>query len=72
MTVENTKGGKSKALIIGGLFMLFLLIGIVGYYLNSQEKELENSTQFTPGPPPPGPAPQGKVWSYEHGHWHDA
>ena len=23
-------------------------------------------------PPPPGPAPPGKVWSEEHGHWHDA
>lgn len=21
---------------------------------------------------PPGPAPEGKVWSKEHGHWHDA
>ena len=21
---------------------------------------------------PPGPAPAGKVWSPEHGHWHDA
>ena len=21
---------------------------------------------------PPGPAPEGKVWSEEHGHWHDA
>jgi hypothetical protein len=20
---------------------------------------------------PPGPAPPGKVWSPEHGHWHD-
>lgn len=20
----------------------------------------------------PGPAPPGKVWSPEHGHWHDA
>lgn len=27
----------------------------------------------TPGAPqPPGPAPAGKVWSVEHGHWHDA
>ncbi|MEK6302605.1 MAG: SEC-C metal-binding domain-containing protein [Acidobacteriota bacterium] len=26
-----------------------------------------------PGSPqPPGPAPAGKVWSAEHGHWHDA
>lgn len=23
-------------------------------------------------PPPPGPVPAGKVWSPEHGHWHDA
>lgn len=27
---------------------------------------------FTPAPQPPGPAPAGKVWSVEHGHWHDA
>ena len=27
---------------------------------------------FTPGPQPPGPVPPGKVWSTEHGHWHDA
>lgn len=24
-----------------------------------------------PAPQPPGPAPAGKVWSTEHGHWHD-
>ena len=24
------------------------------------------------GTPQPGPAPEGKVWSSEHGHWHDA
>lgn len=23
-------------------------------------------------PQPPGPVPAGKVWSPEHGHWHDA
>lgn len=28
--------------------------------------------QFTPGPQPPGAVPPGKVWSTEHGHWHDA
>ncbi|HYC90514.1 MAG TPA: SEC-C metal-binding domain-containing protein [Thermoanaerobaculia bacterium] len=26
----------------------------------------------TPKPQPPGPVPAGKVWSAEHGHWHDA
>ena len=25
-----------------------------------------------PGTAQPGPAPPGKVWSVEHGHWHDA
>jgi hypothetical protein len=24
------------------------------------------------GTPQPGPAPEGKAWSPEHGHWHDA
>jgi hypothetical protein len=28
--------------------------------------------KFTPAPQPPGEAPPGKVWSVEHGHWHDA
>lgn len=28
--------------------------------------------QFKPAPQPPGEAPPGKVWSPEHGHWHDA
>jgi hypothetical protein len=28
--------------------------------------------QFTPAPQPPGEAPPGKVWSVQHGHWHDA
>ena len=28
--------------------------------------------QFTPAPQPPGAVPPGKVWSVEHGHWHDA
>jgi hypothetical protein len=27
--------------------------------------------KFTPGPQPPGEVPPGKVWSVEHGHWHD-
>ena len=32
-----------------------------------------NSTRSAQEKPtrPPGPAPEGKVWSEEHGHWHD-
>ena len=29
------------------------------------------SRPTTPQPQPPGPVPPGKVWSAEHGHWHD-
>lgn len=29
-------------------------------------------TTGTLTPQPPGPVPPGKVWSPEHGHWHDA
>ena len=28
--------------------------------------------RYIPGPQPPGEVPPGKIWSYEHGHWHDA
>ena len=72
MNAESSKGGKNKALFIGALFIVFLVIGILGFYFNSSKPETGNSNQFTPGPPPSGPAPPGKVWSYEHGHWHDA
>lgn len=33
---------------------------------------LQPLDQGTPVPQPPGPAPDGKVWSAEHGHYHDA
>jgi len=73
MGVEEAKGGKNKALILGGVLLLLIVIGIAGYYFNSQTANSQTPTgEFTPGPPPPGPAPAGKVWSYEHGHWHDA
>jgi hypothetical protein len=37
-----------------------------------QQQALAAQQQFKPGPQPPGPVPEGKVWSTEHGHWHDA
>lgn len=71
MDAEAAKGGKNKAVLIGMLLVIFLVVGIIGFYLNAQNQEAESSGQFQPGPPPDGPAPPGKVWSYEHGHWHD-
>ena len=39
-----------------------------------QMPALQNPNQAAKPPvqQPPGPAPEGKVWSAEHGHWHDA
>ncbi len=50
-----------KGTIIVAVLVLVLGIGFVaGFFGTSGTK------------PPPGPAPPGKVWSPEHGHWHDA
>ena len=38
----------------------------------AQTATMPPQAQFTPAPQPPGEAPPGKVWSVEHGHWHDA
>ena len=40
-----------------------------------EDRDASARLAFTarPGyPQPPGPAPPGKVWSVEHGHWHNA
>jgi hypothetical protein len=38
----------------------------------AQTATMTPQRQFTPAPQPPGEPPPGKVWSVEHGHWHDA
>lgn len=58
---EQKKGGKSSR-IIKGLVAVGLLLTILITFLNTQKA----------GSEAPGSAPEGKVWSDEHGHWHDA
>lgn len=52
-------------------------IGVGGALLSDDDEpapraNLQSAMPRTPQPQPPGPAPAGKVWSAEHGHWHDA
>lgn len=73
------KSGASKApaLIIGAI----ALLGVSGaiYSLVSKRSggekapapQAATAAPFNPKPQPPGPVPAGKVWSREHGHWHD-
>ena len=39
---------------------------------DSKPDPQQQQQQYTPAPQPPGEVPPGKVWSVEHGHWHDA
>lgn len=66
-----------------GLILLLAAIGAIaaaGLIAAMRDKEPQRPTPVpaastpvaTPRPQPPGPAPAGKVWSPEHGHWHDA
>ncbi|CAN5481955.1 hypothetical protein BH23BAC4_BH23BAC4_11510 [soil metagenome] len=51
----------------GALVAVLVVIGLVIGGL-----ALSNSSSEDGLTPQPGPAPPGKVWSAEHGHWHDA
>lgn len=57
---DNTKG-KNKVFILLALLILFAIMGVL--IANMNDKNYSGA---------PGPAPEGKVWSAEHGHWHDA
>lgn len=66
----------------GLIYLLIAIAGIaavgVGAALNDRKDEQRPAARgqapvaSTPKPQPPGPVPAGKVWSAEHGHWHDA
>ncbi len=74
---KKRSGGSSSSrwiyLLLGALV---IIAGIAVYSPSSeapptpQRRSLPNQAGLTSLPP--GPAPPGKVWSPEHGHWHDA
>jgi len=73
MDSETSSIGMNKAFIIAAVLVALLAIGVVGYYTNAANNKIEaQSKGFNPSPPPDGEAPPGKVWSKEHGHWHNA
>ncbi len=49
-------------------------VGLVAAIRDDRQKTTTlpaSSASGTPARQQPGPAPAGKVWSAEHGHWHD-
>jgi hypothetical protein len=77
--------GKSAQRTSRGLMLLLgtmgiiAAVGIIASIRDGREKPRTPAAVASapapvnvPGPQPPGPVPPGKVWSTEHGHWHDA
>ena len=76
--------GKQARGVSRGLMGLLAAMGIVaavGVVAAIRDNREETRTPSRPAaaarttapkPQPPGPVPAGKVWSAEHGHWHDA
>ncbi len=62
--MDSHKESRNKTLIIGVLIAIFVILSVLGLFYRSQ-------TTGTAGASAPGNAPEGKVWSAEHGHWHD-
>ena len=60
--------------IIVGIFLLFYFMdsGTSTTTMNSSiPTSVIPQARTGSAPPPPGEAPPGKVWSPEHGHWHN-
>lgn len=62
------------------LLAAFALIAAIAFFPRKEESSTTSAsipsgaptrTTARPGPQPAGPVPPGKVWSVEHGHWHD-
>lgn len=69
--INNTSRGMSRGLIalLAGIGVI-AAVGVVPSLIG----EKSSTTSLTPASAPASSrtAPPGKVWSAEHGHWHDA
>lgn len=77
---KESQSTASRGLILTvGAIVAVAAIGIIPKVIGAGKDEAPAKTVATAAIPaavpkaqPPGPAPEGKVWSKEHGHWHDA
>ena len=73
------KGRPSGLIVLIAVIAIIAALGIIPGMLRGKEEKRQASLPAAtapiasmPRPQPPGPVPAGKVWSTEHGHWHDA
>ncbi len=70
---KNCHGKKSggKSFTTAPVILFTVVVAIAFFVIISDVSSDNSTTQGAFTPQPPGPAPQGKVWSPEHGHWHN-
>lgn len=69
------KTGKGSQILMAAAFLIFGGLVVAAVFVSRDDSGPTSSVPVVPGNPgaqQPGPAPPGKVWSTEHGHWHDA
>ena len=78
---KNCCIGKERTTPRGLIYLIVVIAliaatGLAATLVNRRKESLPRQSAMpaatAPRPQPPGPAPAGKVWSVEHGHWHDA
>ncbi len=64
---------SNKNVLFISLFAIILAIAVfsVVYNWDKGPSTSNSNTNQSQTPPPSGEAPPGKVWSEEHGHYHD-
>lgn len=67
-SVTRTLTSKPAIFIIAGVLVIALVVTILEDGSSGNQSPQRGS--YTPQPS--GSVPPGKVWSPEHGHWHDA
>jgi hypothetical protein len=78
---DKSRRGVSKGLIaLLAAIGIIAAVGVVGALIGRDDDAAVRARTNAaapaanpqqPGKPQPGPAPPGKVWTVEHGHWHD-
>jgi hypothetical protein len=73
---KNTRAASKGLILLGVAIAAIAAVGLLPLLPERAKKAepipaVQAPPPPRPGPQPPGPVPPGKVWSTEHGHWHD-
>jgi hypothetical protein len=69
---EQNQAFPKGVLLLVAAIVAIAAIGFIPSFLKSDAPAAETAPIAPVAAQPSGPAPAGKVWSKEHGHWHDA